>query len=65
MSRGFITLGIDTGEDRIKYCYALACSIKLCDPQTEVCLVVDKGRLDFVADHNIDDYIKHLEKDNI
>ena len=24
-----------------------------------------KGRLDFVADHNIDDYIKHLEKDNI
>ena len=66
MSRGFITLGIDTGEDRIKYCYALACSIKLCDPKAEVCLVVDKGRLDFVSDvfHHAFDYIVELPYGN-
>ena len=48
MSKGFVTLGINTEVDRIKYCYGLALSIKNCDPETEVCLVVDKGKVDEV-----------------
>lgn len=44
MSRGFITLGINTDLDKIQYCYALALSIKNSNPDEEVCLVVDKGK---------------------
>tara|TARA_B100000965_G_scaffold168755_2_gene140773 strand:- start:3479 stop:4357 length:879 start_codon:yes stop_codon:yes gene_type:complete len=43
--RGFVTLGINTGEDNIRYCYALALSIKACDPGASVTLIVDKGQL--------------------
>ena len=43
--RGFVTLGINTGEDNIRYCYALACSIKACDPNASITLIVDKGQL--------------------
>ena len=45
VKRGYITLGINTGEDNVRYCYALACSIKLCDPNASITLVVDKGQL--------------------
>ena len=48
MSKGFVTRGINTEVDRIKYCYGLALSIKTCDPEAEVCLVVDKGKVDQV-----------------
>lgn len=48
MSRGFILLGINTEEDRIKYSYATALSIKKCDKDAEICLVVDQGKLDDV-----------------
>ena len=64
--RGFITLGIDTGEDKIKHCYALACSLKISDPNAEICLVVDKGRIDFVNEYyeHIFDYIVELPYGN-
>jgi|TARA_B100002019_G_scaffold116402_2_gene100011 hypothetical protein len=43
--RGYVTLGINTSEDNIRYCYALACSIKICDPEASITLIVDKGQL--------------------
>lgn len=49
MSRGFITLGINTDKDRFKYCYALSMSIKAIDPDAEVCMVVDKDKFDEVG----------------
>ena len=62
MSRGFVTLGIDTDLDKIKYSYALALSIKNCDPTAEVCLVVDKDKSDLVNKKYFDafDYITEL-----
>ncbi len=48
MSKGFITLGIDTEKDRIYHSYALASSIKHSDPDSLTCLVVDKGKSDLV-----------------
>lgn len=62
MSRGFVTLGIDTDLDKIRYSYALALSIKTCDPDAEVCLVVDKDKSDFVPTKYYDafDYITEL-----
>ena len=54
MSRGFITLGINTDKDRIFHSYGLACSIKNSDPTAEICLVVDKGKSDEVSK----DYLK-------
>lgn len=62
MSKGFITLGIDTDADRIYHCYGLACSIKKCDPDAEICLVVDKGKIDEVPKKYIDtfDYLIEL-----
>lgn len=62
MSRGFITLGIDTDVDKVKYSYALALSIKNCDPSAEVCLVVDSGKSDLVDKKYFDafDYITEL-----
>jgi len=60
--RGFITIGIDTDADRVKYSYALALSIKNCDPEAEVCLVVDKDKSDLVNKNYFDafDYIVEL-----
>jgi len=52
--RGFVTLGINTDEDKIRYCYALALSIKACDPDASVTLVVDKGQLG-----NVQSYYNH------
>ena len=40
MSKGFITLGIDTEQDKIKYSHALALSIKHSDPKSKFCLKV-------------------------
>lgn len=62
MSKGFITIGIDTDVDKIKYSYTLALSIKNCDPESEVCLVVDKGKSDLVPKKYFDafDYIVEL-----
>ena len=59
MSRGFITLGIDTEKDRIYHSYALANSIKHSDPDSQTCLVVDKGKSDLVPKDylSIFDYI--------
>ena len=48
MSRGFVILGIDTDRDRLKHAYALACSIKLCDMDQQVCLIVDQNKSDLV-----------------
>tara|TARA_B100000902_G_scaffold83380_1_gene87975 strand:+ start:4498 stop:5376 length:879 start_codon:yes stop_codon:yes gene_type:complete len=66
MSRGFITLGIDTDEDKIKHCYTLACSLKIIEPTAEICLVVDKGRLDMISDYysHVFDYIVELPYGN-
>lgn len=62
MSRGFVTLGIDTDRDQIKYSYALALSIKTSDPTAEVCLVVDKDKSDLVPQqyYHAFDYITEL-----
>ena len=62
MSKGFITLGINTEIDRLKYCYGLALSIKDSDPESEVCVVVDKGKSDEVPKeyHHVLDYIVEL-----
>ena len=62
MSKGFITLGINTEIDRLKYCYGLALSIKNSDPESEVCVVVDKDKSDEVPKeyHHVLDYIVEL-----
>lgn len=62
MSRGFVTLGIDTDSDQVRYSYALALSIKQCDPDAEVCLIVDKDKSDLVPMRYFDafDYITEL-----
>ena len=52
--RGYITLGINTDEDKIRYCYALALSIKSCDPDANITLVVDKGK-----SGNVQSYYNH------
>ena len=61
-SKGFITIGIDTDLDNVKYSYALALSIKSCDPKAEVCLVVDKNKADLVNKKYLHafDYITEL-----
>jgi len=41
MSRGFVLLGINTEEDRIRFAYTTALSIKASDPNASICLVVD------------------------
>ena len=66
MSRGFVTLGINTERDQLQYNYALACSIKKCDPNAEVCLVVDKGKLDDVPEkyQHVFDYVTELRFGN-
>jgi hypothetical protein len=62
MTQGFVTLGIDTDADQIRYSYALALSIKQCDPTAEVCLIVDKDKSDLVPSKyfNAFDYITEL-----
>tara|TARA_B100001057_G_C22866627_1_gene956763 strand:- start:1424 stop:2329 length:906 start_codon:yes stop_codon:yes gene_type:complete len=64
--RGFVTLGIDTGDDLIRFSYAMACSLKTCDPTASVTLIVDKGKLDNVPkvyEHAFD-YIVELPYGN-
>lgn len=65
-NRGFVTLGIDTEKDQIQYSYLLACSIKICDPSAEFCLIVDKDKSDFVPKkyHHVFDYIIELPYGN-
>lgn len=60
--RGFLTLGINTDLDKVKYSYALALSIKQSDPSAEVCLVVDKNATDAVPKKYLHafDYITEL-----
>jgi len=62
VSKGFITLGIDTEKDRIFHSYALATSIKHSNPESKTCLVVDKGKSDLVPKDYlaIFDYIVEL-----
>lgn len=62
MTRGFVTFGIDTESDQIRYSYALALTIKQCDPSAEICLVVDKDKSDIVPTRYFDafDYITEL-----
>ena len=62
MSKGFITLGIDTEQDKIKYSHALALSIKQSDPKSKFCLVVDKDYSDKVPTeyHEAFDFIVEL-----
>ena len=64
--RGFVTLGINTGEDNIRYCYGLACSIKSCDPNASVTLIVDKDKIGNVQSYyqNVFDYIVELPHGN-
>lgn len=64
--RGYVTLGINTGEDNIRYCYALACSIKICDPNASITLIVDKGQLGNVQSYYEDvfDYMIELPYGN-
>lgn len=62
MSRGFVTLGINTDRDRFKYCYALALSIKAIDKDAEVCMIVDKDKFGEVGSSYKEafDYITEL-----
>lgn len=61
MSRGFILLGIDTDEDKIKYAYTTALSIKSCDLDASVCLVVDDIDKDLRTGYEeVFDYIVEL-----
>ena len=61
MSRGFLLIGLDTDEDRIKYAYATALSIKTCDPDASVCLIVENVEKDLRPGYeNIFDYIVEL-----
>lgn len=62
MSKGFITIGIDTDKDRIRYCYGLAVSIKISDNDAQICLVVDKNKADEVPQEylHVFDYIVEL-----
>jgi hypothetical protein len=64
--RGYLTMGINTGEDNVRYCYALACSIKLCDPDASITLVVDKGHLGSVQKYyeHVFDYMIELPYGN-
>lgn len=61
-TKGFVTLGIDTDRDKVRYSYALALSIKHCDPTAEICLVVDKNKSNLVPKKYFDafDYITEL-----
>jgi hypothetical protein len=61
-SRGFVTLGIDSDKDRIQYSYLLATSIKICDPTAQVCLIVEKDKIDIVPEKYLSsfDYITEL-----
>tara|TARA_B100000902_G_scaffold21661_1_gene26020 strand:+ start:19283 stop:20206 length:924 start_codon:yes stop_codon:yes gene_type:complete len=65
-SRGYITLGINTGEDNVRYCYALACSILNCDPNASITLVVDKGQSGTVPSYyeHVFDYMIELPYGN-
>lgn len=61
MSRGFILLGIDTDEDKIKHAYTTALSIKSCDLDASVCLVVDDINRDLRTGYEeVFDYIVEL-----
>ena len=62
MSRGFITLGINTEKDRVFHSYGLATSIKQSDPDSLTCLVVDKNKSDLVPKDylTVFDYIVEL-----
>ena len=62
MSRGFLTIGIDTDVNKIKNSYALALSIKISDPTAEVCIVVEADKMDYVEEQFGDafDYIVEL-----
>lgn len=62
MSKGFVTLGINTDKDMIKYSYGLALSIKASDPTAETCLIVDNGKSDLVPSKYFHafDYITEL-----
>ena len=64
--RGYITLGINTGEDNVRYCYALACSILNCDPNASITLVVDKGQSGTVPSYyeHVFDYMIELPYGN-
>tara|TARA_B100000123_G_scaffold272334_1_gene254645 strand:+ start:2488 stop:3390 length:903 start_codon:yes stop_codon:yes gene_type:complete len=60
--KGFVIIGIDTAEDNVRYCYALACSIKTCDPDSSITLIVDKDKSENVPSYYTDpfDYIVEL-----
>lgn len=61
MSRGFLLLGIDTDEDKIKYAYTAALSIKACDPDASVCLIVEDIDKDLRPGYDhVFDYIVEL-----
>lgn len=61
MSKGFLLLGIDTDEDQIKYAYTTALSIKTCDPEASICLIVDDIEKDITSGYeNAFDYIIEL-----
>jgi|TARA_R110002167_G_scaffold263929_1_gene470693 hypothetical protein len=61
MSRGFLLLGIDTDEDKIKYAYTAALSIKACDPDASVCLIVEDIEKDLRPGYDhVFDYIVEL-----
>lgn len=62
MSKGFVTLGIDTDEDQIYYSHAMAMSLKNSSPDSEICLIVDKGKQDLIPKKYFDafDYITEL-----
>ena len=49
MSKGFLLLGIDTDQDQIKYAYTTALSIKTCDPEASICLIVADIEKDLIT----------------
>tara|TARA_Y100000389_G_scaffold73229_1_gene69888 strand:+ start:967 stop:1842 length:876 start_codon:yes stop_codon:yes gene_type:complete len=61
MSKGFLLLGIDTDQDQIKYAYTTALSIKTCDPEASICLIVDDIEKKLISGYeNVFDYIIEL-----
>jgi len=58
--KGFVILAIDTEQNMLKYAYATAASIKLSDPESSICIVLDKGAELPKIYANVFDYVTEL-----
>ena len=60
MSRGFLLIGINTEQNNMHYAYATALSIKRCDPEASICILVDQGYTLPKTYEHVFDYISEL-----